>query len=287
MESAVGRVGVTEFQRSLDNANQFEVLIRIANGLEGYTAVSEEFSHTIIGLLNHLPIVQRAIRTMANERLAQDVLGEQYQEVYEFYSGDMNLVAEEAVGKIFRDILVDNNVPKERPSIFRRMVNFIVNLFRKFNPFSFHNDIESIRLGLEGVAKDVMSGKIQLTEEDIQRAAREAVFNALSERGKIQVNVLNKIIERAYKAAALSDNLEDKVKDAVTEKSRLYTFAEHLESVIKRNVSKEETMAAIVSFITEAQRIITQHYTDIKEENLKGKTVRDKFTILRNALYAV
>lgn len=287
LESAVGRVGVTEFQRSLDNANQFEVLIRIANGLEGYNAVSEEFSHTIIGLLNHLPIVQRAIRTMANERLAQDVLEEQYQEVYEFYSGDMNLVAEEAVGKIFRDILVDNNVPKERPSIFRRMVNFIVNLFRKFNPFSFHNDIESIRLGLEGVAKDVMSGKVQLTEEDIQRAAREAVFNALSERGKIQVNVLNKIIERAYKAAALSDNLEDKVKDAVTEKSRLYTFAEHLESVIKRNVSKEETMAAIVSFITEAQRIITQHYTDIKEENLKGKTVRDKFTILRNALYAV
>lgn len=286
-ESAVGRIGVTEFKRSLDNAKQFEVLIKVANGLEGFGAISEEFSHTVIGLLHNTPLVQRAIQYMSKERHAQQVLGDQYQDVYDFYSGDTLLIAEEAVGHVFRDILMETPQQREqeqRPSLLKRMFNFIVRLFKRFNPYSYHNDIEVIRLGLQGLAKDIISGRTKLTEQDIQDAQRQAVFNALSERGEIQVKVLKAIVERAYKASALVDSLEEQGKGEIEEKSVAQKFAQDLEEVIKGKVEKEETVAAIAAYIQNMRRLIKEQWVQLTEKNLETKNIRDKFTILRNAL---
>lgn len=50
-EVGAGRTGVTDFSRARRMAEDTESLIRIANNMEGAEALSEEFSHLIIGAL--------------------------------------------------------------------------------------------------------------------------------------------------------------------------------------------------------------------------------------------
>jgi hypothetical protein len=60
----------------MNTVDQYEALIRVANSLEGAIALSEEFSHTVIGVLSHLPVVKRAINYMADSTHAREVLGD-------------------------------------------------------------------------------------------------------------------------------------------------------------------------------------------------------------------
>lgn len=289
LESAVGRVGVTQFSRVMSTVDQYEALIRVANNLEGAIALSEEFSHTVIGILSHLPIVKRAINYMADPAHAREVLGDQYEEVADFYDNDAIAIAEEAVGQVFREQFlerVNREAPKQRSSLLKRLFNFILNLFKGRDAQSFHSEAQSIRQGLTGLAEEIVTGQRVLTKQDINKAQREAEFNALSKHAEIQVKVMKNMAERAYKAAALIDNLEDKNGD-LTEKGRARKFAEAIETSMKRNVNIGETMAAIASFIDYSVRVLKQYQQDLEEESLEKMDIGDRLTLIRNALYMI
>ena len=74
-------------------------------------------------------------------------------------------------------------------------------------------------------------------------------------------------------------------KGDLTQKSAARKFAEQVKDAITRHVGEEETMAAIADFLTLAQDNINELF--FKVSNLEGKSAKDKFTILRNALTAI
>ena len=75
-EVAAGRVGLTNFNHAKDIATQFAGLMAVANNFEGYKAISEEFSHFIVGVYRNTPLIQRSINLLKNETTAREVLGE-------------------------------------------------------------------------------------------------------------------------------------------------------------------------------------------------------------------
>lgn len=56
-ETDAGRVGVTDFSKARRMATDTLSMIRIANNKEGAEALSEEFSHLIIGALRDKPLI--------------------------------------------------------------------------------------------------------------------------------------------------------------------------------------------------------------------------------------
>ena len=50
IEVSAGRIGVTEFNHLSGLVNEFGVVIRVANNLEGLGAVSEELAHVLVGV---------------------------------------------------------------------------------------------------------------------------------------------------------------------------------------------------------------------------------------------
>lgn len=50
IEVAVGKVGETNFAHAKSVADEFTGLIRVANSMEGQIALSEEFSHLLVGV---------------------------------------------------------------------------------------------------------------------------------------------------------------------------------------------------------------------------------------------
>lgn len=79
---------------------------------------------------------------MKNPDAAQEVLGDKYDEYLEEYRGDMELVAEEALGHMLRDQFL--NKPSKVP-LFGRIKNYITGFFKGINPGKYQDSIDSIQ----------------------------------------------------------------------------------------------------------------------------------------------
>jgi hypothetical protein len=78
-EIQAGRVGVVDFSSVSSLAKDFSSLIRIANNMEGAGALSEEFSHLLIGIFREEPLVIRTIEVLANnENALENILKNEY-----------------------------------------------------------------------------------------------------------------------------------------------------------------------------------------------------------------
>lgn len=286
-ESSLGRVGQTIFRKAQDTVNGFEALIRIANNLEGSIALSEEFAHFVLGIYHDDPLVQRGINYCKDQNNARKILGEQYQQVYDYYQGDPDKIAEEAAGHIFQQALLDKAHNIEEITyipLFKRLVNKILNFFKGLNPAYFKDTLQSISNDYSKLAQKILNNEITVTKKNVQEARRIADFNALSEKAEAQVEVLRKITENAFKSAALQSNLD--VRDSgLSERGLARAQAEDISQIVRKFTKQEETMAGIASFLTLAQKNISEMYTQLG--NLDSLSLKDKFTLLRNALVTI
>lgn len=281
-EIAAGRVGLTNFNHAADIAEGFAGLMQVANNREGHVAVSEEFAHFIIGVFRDSPLVRRTINLLTNEAEAREILGEEYDAVSEYYGGDATMIAEEAAGHILRDAMM-NHTPQPK-SLFQRMVDYIVNMFKGFNPGYYRDSIEAATRNMSTLAERVLTGEEKITKKDVVKAKRDAAFNALSERAQKQVDVLKAITERAYKSAALQTNLENETGEE-TQRMKARKVAESINSLFKTKIPKEETMAAVAAYLDVANENLDDLYEALSD--VDSLDAHDKFVLLRNVLYTL
>lgn len=282
VEVAAGRVGITNFNHAFDIANGFTGLMQIANNMEGSNAISEEFAHFLIGVYRDTPLVQRTINFLMNEDEARNVLGDEYDSVSDYYDGDTALIAEEAAGHILRNTLINREEVKK--PLFKRLTDYIVNMFRRFNPGYYRDSLELATRNMSSLAEKVLSGKQKISQKDVLKARREATFNALSEKVDKQMEVLKGISERAYKLASLQENLQDDISDE-SQKRKARKLAESINDTFKTNIAKEETMAAIAAYLDVARDNLKDLYADLN--NIDQLDVQDRFTLFKNVLYKI
>src|SRR5574344_588012 len=288
-ETAVGRVGKTDFSRALDTANGLANMMAIANNLEGFKAMSEEFSHFLIGVYRKDPLVSRSIEVLKNKDVAREILGEQYDNVSNYYGGNKDLIAEEALGHMLRATLLkdkssaDNNQSTNRfKNLFKRAIDYIVGLFRGYNPSYIHSAINYVNSNMGELVKDLTEGKKTITKTDVAAAQRMATFNALSEKADVQIDVLKGIEQRAYKKALLQQNFEDETGKTVDYEKRATKMATNVHKVLKQNFAEEETIAAIASYLGLATKDLKKLYSDLL--NIENLSTNDRFILLRNVL---
>lgn len=196
-EMKVGRIGVTDFSIARNIANGFASMIRVANNMEGATALSEEFSHLIIGIFRKDPIVTRSINALVNnEDSLKAILGDHYTDIYNFYNGDMSLVAEEALGHILQKNLLS---PTELPSLFQRALNWIINKFKSFSLNAVQNAIDSADSMMNTLAQDILKGTRTINQSDIIASRREVQFNALSDKIDRNIEILKNVVDTEAK----------------------------------------------------------------------------------------
>lgn len=278
IEVTAGRVGETNFNHLKEVADNFTSLIRVANNMEGNKAISEEFSHLIIRLFNNTPIVQRTLNYLSNENNARQILGNDYDDVSDYYNNDVDMIAEEAAGHLLRDAML-NKQPKQ--SLLKRFLNFIISKFKGINPAYYQDNINNIQSELSKLASDIITNKKVITKQDIKNAESNKSFNALSEKVDKQIDVLKDITERMFKTAALQQNLDD--RDDLTEKAKARKSAEFIYKTIHEKQKDAESMEAIAAYLDIANKDLKELYKKLGE--LDGYNTKDKFTILRNTLW--
>ena len=192
-EVDAGRVGLTDFSVARDIANGFVSMIKVANNMEGAIHLTEEFAHLIVGTFRNEPLVQRAINALLDhDGSIQEILGDDYEDTVNFYNGDMELVAEEAVGHILQKNLSNDaeNVKTPVPSLFKRMIDWIVKKFQGYKVDDVQAAIDNVDTLMSSLAEDILNGTRQITQRDIKASQREAQFNALSDRIDRNIEIL-------------------------------------------------------------------------------------------------
>ncbi len=192
-EVNAGRVGLTDFSVARDIANGFVSMIKVANNMEGAAHLTEEFAHLIVGTFRNEPLVQRAINALLDhDGSIQEILGDDYEDTVNFYNGDMEIVAEEAVGHILQKNLSNDaeNVKTPVPSLFKRMIGWIVKKFQGYKVDDVQTAIDNVDTLMSSLAEDILNGTRQITQKDIKASQREAQFNALSDRIDRNIEIL-------------------------------------------------------------------------------------------------
>lgn len=206
-EVQAGRIGVTDFSKTLGIANGFANMIRVANNMEGEVALSEEFTHLLIGLQRNNPLITRAINSLVNnEQYLKDILGEDYNDVVEFSQGDMELVAEEALGHIIENNLIKETINTPAPSLFRRLINYLKSLFVGYNVNDVRDAVFEAENFMSTYVQNIAKSVNTIKKEDVRKAYRETQLNALSDRIDRNIKILLNAADVEIKRSKLSKN---------------------------------------------------------------------------------
>lgn len=265
VEQNSGRVGVTDFTVAKDIANDSISMIRVANNMEGAKALSEEFSHLIIGAMREQPLIVRNIDKLANEETLKVLLGDNYQDTYDFYGGDMQLMAEEALGQILREKLLNKT---DGTGIEDRLVRLIQNKFKNIKEESIAKAVLEAENIMSDLASNILSGTTKLSKKDIIKSQREVQFNSLSDRVTRNINVLKEAINTEAKRLKIaSDNESSK---------------EHIKETIRKldiSISDADTTLGVLKYANEALKSL--RYANNQLSDLATSDSKDKFRLMR------
>ena len=247
-ETKAGRVGNIDFSKAKEIASGFKSMIRVANNLEGEKAISEEFSHLLIALFKNEALVSRAFNTLRNnEEAVKKILGDTYQDVYDFYDGDVDLIAEEALGHVLQNNLLSNVIKNENTSLFRRAIDSIVKKFKPFKTSDVDKAIQEADNAMNTLAKQILTNSLQVTQEDIARINRNDSFNALSERVEKNIKILKEAIKVEQKRLKINfDVSEEHVKNLVNELRRF--SGEDSDTIKGLSIYAEEALKTLKGF---------------------------------------
>lgn len=269
-EQNAGRIGHIDFSKARNIAVDSSSMIRVSNNMEGAKAISEEYSHLLIRVFKDNPLVKRAIASLSkNEQALKEILGNHYQEVYDFYQGNISLVAEEALGQILQDNLIKNtNLHKTvQPNLFTRLINYIKDKFKNYNVEDVDQLIEQVDSSMNKLSEDILKGYKNIDKKSIQDLQTELQFNALSDRIERNIKILqdSKAVElKRYKIS------KDKNKD-------------YSEAIIKEldyySQKDADTALGILKYAYNA--LSELRYIQMEFREAYKKTPKEMFTFLK------
>lgn len=244
--------------------------LNIANSLEGFQVVTEEFAHFVLENLSENPIVQRAEQMLRNNTdLVKEILSDDYNEVVTYYQqrGQVHLVEKEALGRLCAHLL-NGDESATNNNLFIRVgqtvKNFINRIF-KLNTNQKYQEYSQLKQQLEKLLKDTFAGKTinQQTLEHFNKygnmlAHTQVAANQVS----AQVQALQEsIVGNLIHYLSVYENTEDlKIIDAVKEQLR------HLNTAY----TQTQFLTGTVQYLKELLNISKTNLHDLQTLSLKG-----------------
>lgn len=218
--------GMVDFSHASSMAEGFENLIRIANNAEGVQSLPEEFSHLLIGVFRDHPIVSRSLNILNNNiDLVKEVLGNEYQAVFDSYDGNpeqYELVAEEALGRVLQSHLLQASERKEENNssalnrLISRLVKWIKTVFRKYNVNDVMSARQQVNDNMQRLSSEFLTGRKKVTKEDIANSRRNARFNHLREDVDNVLQMVRNAIETERKRLKITSDSDSEQKTTTT-----------------------------------------------------------------------
>lgn len=252
--------GITDFSIANKFANETHNFIRLAKGKRGAEALSEEFSHVVIESTLDNNIVARFINSI-DEQTIQDQLGEQYEEYYDLYDGNMSLLQREVAAKILAD-RINKNTTEKQSSIERRAESYVKDFYGSMNEDEISEKQKEIQNNADAVLSEIKKDsltlsipeynrqmskltKTSLALEDLQQIARQA---RISEQRKLNtVKKLDKDPEKIEKYKEAQQKLINQLGIALDPEYTVEEIIDYMSGVSKRLIDLTTKLKSVTS----------------------------------------
>lgn len=268
IEERLGINGITDLSLAKDTAEGFKTLIRIAKGEKGEKALPEEFAHTAVAMMGEHPLKNRVLNTLRDESVLSKIFNSDYDNYYRKYNGNINLLAEEALGKLIANALNNKEYSVPNKSLFQRFLDLLKNFFSKFDTSDIDNRIRYARDIANDITKNILNNKYNLNINNINHT--NSLYN-LNSRVNRDKELLQKIIEQELKRLKIYGNKED---FSIEQKS----FIDSLNSKLENN----QSLLGVYKYLQNSIDILSQLEKRLSTVINSNLSESEQFKALRN-----
>lgn len=283
LENAESSSGITDFSKAKAIAGQFRDLIKVAKGMSGQLAMSEEFAHLIIEIFKDRPIVARLLNYLEqNPNEMQKILGNDYNDYVTLNTdtdGDVNYagIAEECVGRLMQQTLLSQVIGEGDTYTDRlnnRAVKNIHSEVKNKNEQEVDNAIAEANQELDELAKAILSGDEQITQEDIEAIQSDKRLHHLEKT----IDDISDVIDKAIITEAKKSKIfrSDSLLDEVQKRKAI------LDAVL--NKSPEGQLKGLLNYAKAAMNDLRQTELALRKASMQDNNI---FGLLRSARMSI
>lgn len=165
-------------------AEGLKTVIRIAKGEIGEEAFPEEFSHLIISGLLQQPLVDRLVKSLKQESVLEEVLGDSYNSYRQKYNNDLDLMAQEAAAKLLQSHIV--NPQETSNNLLSRLWNFVKKIFNRISEADVDNIIRRANDGFARLSEQIKDESILKDFDNIKALQSRPLYKLEKDIDKME-----------------------------------------------------------------------------------------------------
>lgn len=261
-----------------ETAEGLRTVIQIAKGEVGETAFPEEFSHFMIeGLINE-PLVQRVLNSLNNEDVIRSVLGDNFDEYYSLYNGDITMLQKEAAGKLLQDNITKQNTSTISQTLIGRLWGWIRNKFSKLNQSSIDKAIDDANKNIERLVPSIIDGSILPLFNKSLLQDSKPLYKVAKD-----VNKLQEVAEQALKLYAKRLKIvQSRTKSGKYSDKDLHTIKK-LQKLNEEKKYAKSSLAFLTDSLSEIE-LLQKSINDLSLENMEEITELTKISNISKTL---
>lgn len=283
LERRLGISGVTDFSIAKTSAEGIIELIRLADGIEGQKALPEEFAHFALAAMEDHPLVERLFNIIESNGLSREILGDEYDTYEVLYSGNEDMLTEEAAGKLLAKHLLKNEDIPSKPyrTLLQRVIQAVKNFFKNISANSIQRAIREVDKEAGTIARGILDSSLDNAIK-VKNISKSESFYNISDRVQRDRKLLKRIIENELKRL--------KVYEKRNPNSSFDTNQKLLIESLETDLEAHNEIDGIYSFISSAleelskvsNRLVVLQNTPATNINERAKVLRD----IRNYYYS-
>lgn len=251
------------------------IAIKVAKGELGEEAFPEEVSHLLIAGLTKEPLVNRLLNSLNSREVVKEILGEEYENYNNKYSGDLELLKQEAAAKLLQQYLKS---PKKQESLISRLWNWIKRKLASLNESDIDEAINRAKAISSNLADEI------LNESIIDSVDTFAILNSkpLYKLGK-DTNRLKQISEEALEVASK----RMKILQSRSKKKRYNP--EDLASIksLQALIEKKKYTKSCLSFLNDSLAQIESMQKDLEKLKSRGNLSSSDLTKIKRVAFVL
>ena len=273
--------GIFSPENAEKNANGLIDIIKLAKGINGDYAFTEEFCHFIIAGLKNNVFVQRLFN-LVNDDVAKDILGEEYEMYKSKYKEKNidnnelnNLLREEAIGKLLAESLSNKNNELTNQTLFKRFEKSLMNFLKGKDEKKIQEIIDEAKNALSNITNKIFD----VDEEFFKNFSKNDVLNAknLLQIKKKVSTTLEKISHRILEINAKEKQLS-LIKTPTTDAKDRRIYIEEKNEKLRKSqeyYNAEKHKENCFLFVSE----ISEEYNSLitKLDNIKNEIKNNKY----------
>lgn len=266
LEEELGMKGVTDFDVATIAANGIKQVIRLAKGNKGQEVLPEEFAHFAIAAIGNIPLKTRLVNTLKNRDVLEKILGESYEDYRNLYNDNIDLLAEEALGKIAALVLNDQSIYTPNKNLLDRFIASIKNFFRNHEENEIDNIINDVLKEVYELTGNIVNNRYSLNTASIDYKGKMA---SLGERISRDTELVKRTIEQEAKRLKIYGQKEE-----------FSTRQKNVIASLQRSLEEKKELEGIYEYCQNSFNVLNT--VSKRLENIGNLDTKDKFKLLRN-----